>query len=219
MKALFSFFSLISVVASLAAKPIEISTLDQCQFYDRAEELDIASAWTQRGDVLVCDGEPHGYLALPGEYEDFALSFQWRWPEGTEGGNSGVLIYTIPNLPGHNQWAQSLEIQLHRDQAGDFWVIGNGVAFLAQGSVFKPRGVPVTRVDRADGVQERSLGEWNQMVIVSHAGTVTVVVNGEVANRVTGVEPRRGLVAFQSEGAPIEFRDIVLAPVGAEDAH
>ncbi len=38
-------------------------------------------------------------------------------------------------------------------------------------------------------------------------------VNGEVVNEGTGAEEVAGKIALQSEGAPIEFRNIRLAPV------
>ena len=39
-------------------------------------------------------------------------------------------------------------------------------------------------------------------------------VNGEVQNVATEVEDVPGTIALQSEGAPIEFRNIVLRPLG-----
>jgi hypothetical protein len=40
-----------------------------------------------------------------------------------------------------------------------------------------------------------------------------VSVNGDLVNEATNCSATRGAIALQSEGAPIEFRDIVLTPL------
>jgi len=195
---------------ALTAEPVELQ-LSAFRFFDQSEAIETTAAWRVEDGILECSGEPRGYLVLPGgEREDFKLSFQWRWAPGTEGGNSGVLLYVIPTQPGLNQWAQSLEVQLMTEKAGDFWVIGKNVGFQTDLGVLKPFGVPVLRVPRLPEVSEKPLGEWNDIRIVSQGGNVTVEINGAVANHISNVKPQRGLVALQSEGAPIHFRNINL---------
>jgi hypothetical protein len=40
-------------------------------------------------------------------------------------------------------------------------------------------------------------------------------VNGVRVNQMTGVRPSGGLIGFQAEGAPIDFRHIELTPLPA----
>ena len=46
-----------------------------------------------------------------------------------------------------------------------------------------------------------------------NGGELTLEVNGLVQNRAHWCEPVAGKICLQSEGAPIEFRDIVLRPI------
>ena len=43
--------------------------------------------------------------------------------------------------------------------------------------------------------------------------TVTVYINGELQNRITGVSNNKGYIGLQSEGGPIEFRRVELTPL------
>ncbi len=177
------------------------------EFRDKEQLLEPSAAWKIEDGVLVCAGAPQGYLATREEFENFTLELEWRWAPGTGGGNSGVLIHAIPGQPGLNQWPMCLEVQLMKNNAGDFWVMGNGMAIQSDRPSMKPQGVPVFRLVREDGIEEKPPGEWNQMKIVSRGGAVTVEVNGKPANAGKGLKPTRGRVALQSEGAPIHFRN------------
>jgi hypothetical protein len=61
---------------------------------------------------------------------------------------------------------------------------------------------------------ERPLGEWNEYEILVDGGSVVLTVNGEELNRATDAAELPGSIALQSEGAPIEFRRIRIAPIG-----
>ncbi len=43
--------------------------------------------------------------------------------------------------------------------------------------------------------------------------TVEVTVNGVFQNRIDGVDVQSGCIGLQSEGAPIQFRNVVLHPL------
>src|SRR5215208_758260 len=78
--------------------------------------------------ILVCKGNRpdrlRGYIRTDrDDFENYTLTLQWRFPAGTPGGNSGVLVHAT--TPGAlNVWPKSLEAQLNHGQAGDIWVIG-----------------------------------------------------------------------------------------------
>lgn len=60
---------------------------------------------------------------------------------------------------------------------------------------------------------EKPLGQWNRVECLCHADTVTVLVNGQVANRGTHASPRKGRIMLQSESAEVFFRKIELKPL------
>src|SRR5687767_6543068 len=55
--------------------------------------------WSVNDGVLACKGKPRGYIRTEkDDYENYVLELEWRFPEGSPGGNSGVLLHTsTPN--------------------------------------------------------------------------------------------------------------------------
>jgi hypothetical protein len=168
--------------------------------------VSMEDVWSVReGGVLFCKGRPVGYLITEkDDFENYVLTLEWRWPG--EGGNNGVLVHvTTPGELG--VWPKSLEVQLQHSNAGDFWVIGTTI--------------DVENIDqRREGRRhlkltdaEKPLGEWNKMKITCRSDEVIVHVNGELVNHATDVSQTRGAIALQSEGTPIEFRNIKLRPL------
>jgi hypothetical protein len=51
------------------------------------------------------------------------------------------------------------------------------------------------------------------MEIVCRGDEVIVRVNGDLVNHATNCSERRGAIALQSEGTPIEFRKVELRPL------
>jgi hypothetical protein len=60
---------------------------------------------------------------------------------------------------------------------------------------------------------EKPAGEWNLYEITMHGGRVLLKINGVVVNEGTGADEAPGKIALQSEGAPVEFRNIRLTPI------
>ena len=173
-----------------------------------AEKMDV---WSVRDGVLHCKGEPAGYIRTDrDDYGDYTLTLQWRWPEGTEGGNNGVLVHA--SEPGAlGIWPKSIEVQLHAGDAGDFWVIGTDLD--VENEEERKRGR--RHLNLTDG-SEKPIGEWNTMEIVCEGDTITVTVNGDLVNEATNCSVTEGAICLQSEGATAEFRDIVLTPLEDE---
>ncbi|MGB1397383.1 MAG: 3-keto-disaccharide hydrolase, partial [Planctomycetota bacterium] len=131
--------------------------------------------------------------------QDFVLELDWRWdPVTKKEGNSGVLFRKIGE---HKVWPRSIEAQLMSKNAGDFWNI--------------EKFVMTTDPDRTNDrntkkteMAEYPVGEWNRYEIHCIGGDVTLIVNGKVVNKATGCEQVAGPICLQSEGTPIQFRDI-----------
>ena len=60
---------------------------------------------------------------------------------------------------------------------------------------------------------EKPLGQWNKYEITCKGNEVLVKVNGDLVNHATNCNVSKGAICLQSEGTPIEFRNIVLKPL------
>jgi hypothetical protein len=173
-------------------------------------EVKMEDVWSAADGVLHCKGQPVGYLLTKkNDFENYVLELEWRWPE--KGGNNGVLLHvTEPGALG--VWPKSLEVQLGSSDAGDFWVIGTTM------ELEKPEGRIKDRrhINLSDG-DEKSLGKWNTMEITCRGDEVLVKVNGKLVNHAKKVSQTKGAIALQSEGTPIEFRNIKLTPLKKKD--
>ncbi len=166
-----------------------------------------AETWSVADGVLRCTGRPAGYVKTDEEFGDYKLTLEWRWPAGATGGNSGVLVHaSTPRALG--VWPKSIEVQLAKDNAGDFWIIGTELNVPDEASRKSDR-----RYKNLTDDSEKPAGEWNRMEIVCRGSTISVKVNGDLVNEATNCSVTRGAICLQSEGAPVEFREIVLTPL------
>jgi hypothetical protein len=159
--------------------------------------------WSVKDGTLACKGQPVGYLITKkNDYENYVLTLEWRWPE--KGGNNGALVHvTEPGALG--VWPKCLEVQLANGEAGDFWVIGTTI------EIDKPAGrIEGRRHKNLSDGDEKPIGEWNEMEITCRGDEVLVKVNGKLVNHAINVSQTKGAIALQSEGTPIEFREIKL---------
>ena len=165
------------------------------------EKVDPTMVWMAKDGVVHCGGRPAGYMRTEKAYENYRLTFEWRWPES--GGNSGVLLH----ISGEDKvWPRSIEGQLQHENAADFWVIG--------GTDFKEHtNKLVRRVPKLKPHNEKKPGEWNRYEAVCDGNTITLTINGLVQNKATETTVTKGLIGLQSEGTPVEFRNIILEPL------
>ncbi|HSW01818.1 MAG TPA: DUF1080 domain-containing protein [Sedimentisphaerales bacterium] len=170
---------------------------------DASKNVD--DTWSIADGVLRCTGRPAGYMRTETPYADYHLHVEWRWPE--KPGNNGVLVHMSgPDVV----WPRSLECQLASGNAGDFWVIG-GLEFAEH--VKGGKRVNGRRTLKLRESSEKPAGEWNQYDIVCKDDWVVVLVNGVLQNVATRCSERSGRICLQSEGAPIEYRNLWLAPL------
>lgn len=181
--------------------------------YDLSDKTaTIPDVWSLDDGVLQCKGRPAGVLRTEKEYGDYVLDLEWRWPN--KGGNNGVLVHTgDPRTLGI--WPRSLEVQLQSGNAGDFWDIGTETDMPGEDARRKGR-----RVKNLTDDSEKPLGEWNHMRIRCQDDTVTVWVNGDEVNACTNLRNAKtgepltsGAICLQSEGTPIEYRNVRLTPI------
>ena len=173
------------------------------------ENAVMEDVWSVEEGILICKGDPGGYLYTEDEYESFKLVVEWRWPE--EPGNSGVLM-RISGEP--EMLPDSVEAQLKSGNAGDMYAFHD---FKISGDEerLSEIGVPGWALARIEG-NENPPGEWNRYEITADGGTITVILNGEVVNEATGCDVRPGRIGLQSEGGVIHFRTVTLTPIVGE---
>ncbi|OHB70926.1 MAG: hypothetical protein A2V70_19505 [Planctomycetes bacterium RBG_13_63_9] len=168
----------------------------------------IEDTFSVKDGVLCCTGTPVGYLQTDKKYTDYALKLEWRWPRGSEPGNNGVLLRVLEGEHFYgNVWPKCIEAQLFHRHAGEILTIGE---FPLKGDPDRTEG---RHTANAKPCNEKPLGEWNEFEAILQGDRLTLKVNGEVQNVATEVKDAPATIALQSEGAPIEFRNIVLRPL------
>lgn len=157
--------------------------------------------------------------------------------------DSGLLMHSIGTDGAFGGiWMHSIECNIIEGGTGDFIVVGNGseqftltstVAPEKQGNsyIFQPTGNPVSikegRINwiardpewqdvkdfRGESDLENPVGEWNSVECIVIKGEIYTFVNGTFVNHATNVQPSKGRIQIQSEGAEIFFRKIELMPI------
>jgi hypothetical protein len=175
---------------------------------------DSTDVWKVEDGMLQATGVGKGYLRTETPYADYRLHIEWRWPQGP--GNSGVMLHVVN---GDVLWPKGFECQLASGRAGDF---ASFVDARSKEEIVSrnPTGYSTGRLLQKGASAERPLGEWNTLEVVAQGDTLTVWVNGQEVNRMTGVVPAAGMIALQAEGTPVDFRHVKLTPLPrAKDLH
>ncbi len=145
-------------------------------------------------------GNPFGYIYTENQYSSYRLHAEWRWVG--EGTNSGIFLHVQnPDI----MWPKAIECQLCAGKAGDIVLLGGARIFDIESKEAFP-------IKPRYGDFEKPAGEWNEAEIVSDGRRVAIYINGELANECILMH-NKGHIALQSEGGPIEFRNIYLTKV------
>jgi hypothetical protein len=173
----------------------------------------MGQVWSVEKGILTCQGTPLGAIYRGPAVTNFRMVVEYRWPPGSEPGNSGIfsrISEPLKALP------CAVEVQLKHGSAGD--VLGLQGKPIAGG---QPRFFEVKKHAVAGdiaGVQkmldaENLPGEWNHVEILAQGPRYQVWINGKLVNDVNGVEIGSGAVGLQSEGGVIQFRRATLSPL------
>jgi hypothetical protein len=150
-------------------------------------------------------GQPFGFMRTNEKYTDVKLSVEWRWVG--QGTNSGIFSLVQDGLL---CWPNAIECQLKAGSAGDVVLLGGSdVKELdtPEGSA-RPR-FPMVRKENESS--EKPDGEWNLTeIVITSDGGVDITVNGVHQNHVTNKNYTEGYIALQSEGGPLEFRNVTV---------
>lgn len=162
--------------------------------------------WVEEG-VIHTTGVPNGYIRTKEIYSNFKLHVEWKWTK--EPTNSGVLIH----VQGKEMiWPLCIECQLMHEHAGDVVLIGKGSGITSQDSTYLITSEEnrYKVIPKFEQVSENPPGEWNSYDITSMDGDLEVLVNGVLQHVATGMTLTEGNIALQSEGSPMQFRNIYL---------
>ena len=142
-------------------------------------------------------GNPFGYMRTDKKYSNYKLHVEWRWVG--EGTNSGLFLHV---QDGDKLWPNAIECQLGSGKAGDFVMLGGSKIAEVESQGKFP-------IKERNGDFEKPIGEWNTAEVVCEGNSIIVYINGQLQNQATS-ETSEGYIALQSEGGPIEFRNVYL---------
>lgn len=184
--------------------------LDNWYLFVESEDGQPRDLFYVENGILNTLGDPFGYIRTKESYSNYKLHLEWRWPG--EPSNSGVLL----NVQGKELiFPHCVEAQLKDGSAGDIVLMGKGAQITVRDSTYlvaseEYRYLAVRKFEESS---EKAPGEWNSYDITVQDGQLELVVNGVLQNTGSGMTLTEGNIALQSEGGPLQFRNIYLQPL------
>ncbi|MDA3824040.1 MAG: DUF1080 domain-containing protein, partial [Bacteroidales bacterium] len=171
------------------------------------DTIESETVFTVKEGLILVGGMPFGYISTKEEYSSYKLHVEWRWTE--EPKNSGVLLH----VSGEDMiWPNCIEAQLMSGNAGDLVLIGKGVGLTVNDTahVIESEENRYAVLPKNEDSSENPPGEWNTYDITVSETSIELMVNNVHQN--TGLKPTKtkGKIGIQSEGGPMEFRNIYL---------
>ena len=172
-------------------------------------KVDPTEVWSVQDGVIHCKGEPAGYLRTVEDYSNYRLHLEWRWAQKPT--NSGVLLHT--QKP-DQVWPASIEAQLQHQNAGDLVIIQSDTSIRVDGVRHTtPEDQFYKIIAKKYRSSEYRPGQWNSYDITCDGDTIKLLVNGVLQNIGSESSYTSGAICLQSEGSPIEFRNIYLVRI------
>lgn len=176
--------------------------------------------WRWEDNMFKCTGSPVGVIRTPEFVTNLELVVEWRHLKSA--GNSGVFLWvtkeSVTDLP-KGKLPHGIEVQVldhgyteEYEKSGKKadWFTSNGDVFPVGVSDMTP--FPPVAPDGKRSFPSKNLskgvGEWNHYYVRAINGEVRLWVNGEEVSGGTGCTPATGYLALESEGSPVEFRNL-----------
>lgn len=181
-----------------------------------------SGTWTWTGGLVHCTGDPVGVIRSKKPVTNFELVAQWRHLRS--GGNSGIFVWApekaLDGIKPGTLPRGGIEVQVldhgykeqYEKQSGKpaDWFTTDGDVFPVGTSKMTP--FPPTSPDGSRSFPSKKLskgvGQWNHYYVRCINGEVRLWVNGEEVSGGTNCEPRTGYLCLESEGSPVEFRQL-----------
>jgi len=182
----------------------------------------VKASFVARDGKLVSLGKPGGHLITDAVYENYRLEIEYRFAK--QAGNCGVLVHVSKPRVLYGMFPSSIEVQMHHENAGDFWCIGEDIEVpemdkrspKKEGQKWGGLEGDARRILNLTDDSEKPLGEWNRMKIECQGDEIKVWVNGDLVNHGTNCTVSKGQIAVQAEGVEVEFKTLLLTPLGEE---
>ena len=184
--------------------------LDHWYVYVDSEDGEPRDLFYVEDGLMNTLGDPFGYIRTKESYSSYELHLEWRWTD--EPSNSGVLLH----VQGKEMiFPHCVEAQLMHGKAGDFVLMGKGAAITVNDSTYLVTSEErrYLAIPKFEDSSENPAGEWNSYDITCRDGIIELRVNGVLQNKGTEVSLTEGNIALQSEGGPMQFRNIYLKPL------
>lgn len=176
--------------------------------------------WTWKDGLLHCTGRPVGVMKTTKKYKNFEMVVEWKHLKPA--GNSGVFLWAIDESlaklkPGglpHGIEVQILDhgykTRYEKNGRKADWFTTNGDVFSVGAAKMEPFPPVSPNGRRSFPKQEttKGHGEWNHYYIKAVDGEVRLTVNGVEVSGGKNCKPAMGVLCLESEGSPIEFRNI-----------
>jgi hypothetical protein len=186
-----------------------------------------SDTWIWRAGVVHCTGRPTGVMRTRKQYTNFEFVIQWKHLEA--GGNSGLFVWTpdasLKDLKSGHLPKSGIEVQILDHGYVEKFEKTTGkkaVNFTTNGDVFpygtaKMTPLPPTSPNGIRSFPRKNLskgfGKWNHYYVRAINAEIRLWVNGEEVSGCTNCEPRSGFLCLESEGAPVEFRELKIRPL------
>lgn len=178
--------------------------------------------WSTKDGVIYCTGQPVGVTRSVKQYTNFEMVAEWCHRKS--GGNSGFFLWAaedaLQDVPRGTLPRCGIEIQVldhgyteqyeKRTGKKPDWFSTNGDVFPVGRSKLEPFPPVSPNGQRSFPRKNLSKGidQWNHYYVRAINGEVRLWVNGEEVSGGKNAEPRSGHLCLESEGAPVEFRNI-----------
>jgi len=178
--------------------------------------------WSWKDGIVHCTGTPVGVVRTDKQFTNFELVAEWRHLKSA--GNSGIFVWAseegLKDIKPNSLPRGGIEVQVldhgytdqYEKQSGKKadWFTTNGDVFPVGTSKMTP--FPPVSPDGSRSFPRKNLsrgvGVWNHYYVRAINGEVRLWVNGEEVSGGTNCEPRTGFLCLESEGSPVEFRNI-----------
>jgi 3-keto-disaccharide hydrolase len=160
----------------------------------------LKDTWSVKDGLMINKGNPRGYIRTKADFTNYILRLQFRH-KGK--GNGGVLLRMVGR---DKVWPRSIEAQGQFGSAGDIWNIDK---FPMKVDQARTKGRHTVKLHKSN----EKPGQWNQYEITMDRDYLELKVNELIQNTATECWKTPGKICLQSEGSPMEFRNLVLIPI------
>ena len=192
--------------------------------------------------AIKVSGTSFGGLSTTEEFSNYHLTVEFKWgeakyaPKLNDKRDSGLLYHGVGDHGADGGfWLRSQEFQVQEGDCGDYWGVAGGafdvpVVKADDNFIYNVAGEmtafseksPVGRHAVKSPDAENSTGEWNTLEVYCFGDSAVHIVNGLVTMKLFNSRQldgdsetplTKGKIQFQSEGAEVYYRKIVLQTI------